>query len=287
MYFDLSCRHKSNRSPNCGLLHFLNFKQFSQYYFAVNFCGILFQSTGSLISGTINYWSLFVLHIQCWVIYSNRLFALALNRITLVIPNNYNQTYCAHACMPLAQQAIDYTSSFKSLSHAQNRNLKKNNQTNNYSFSMQNVYYLPISVDEPQIIKIFVMRVHPLSFINGCKMHRTHCPCRKLCGKSAPVIQHTCMYTRHLVSCICLLMLTLRRIQNYKCMMLYLHCAIQFSGCPACPLTITLSLYTVAQNKMSHRTKCNFSITDRDFLTKISGLKCERFFNLENLDQFK
>jgi len=34
--------------------------------------------------------------------------------------------------------------------------------------------------------------------------------------------------------------------------------------------------YRVAQNKMSHRTKCNFSTTDRDFFYKVSIFKGER-----------
>jgi len=41
---------------------------------------------------------------------------------------------------------------------------------------------------------------------------------------------------------------------------------------------------------MSHRTKCNFSTTDRGFLTKISGFKGDWFSNLEkcqSLDKFK
>jgi len=39
-------------------------------------------------------------------------------------------------------------------------------------------------------------------------------------------------------------------------------------------LTITLPGYS----KMSHRTKYNFSITDRDFFTKISEFTGKRFF---------
>jgi len=49
-------------------------------------------------------------------------------------------------------------------------------------------------------------------------------------------------------------------------------------------------MYRVAQNKMSHQIKRNFSKTDGDFLTKSSGLKDERLSNLENwqsLDKFK
>jgi len=44
---------------------------------------------------------------------------------------------------------------------------------------------------------------------------------------------------------------------------------------------LVVIIYRVAQNKMFHQTKCNFS-KDRDFLTKISGFKGERFSNLEN-----
>jgi len=39
-------------------------------------------------------------------------------------------------------------------------------------------------------------------------------------------------------------------------------------------------IFTVAQNKMSHRTKRTFSATDRDFLTKIPWSKGERSPNL-------
>jgi len=46
-------------------------------------------------------------------------------------------------------------------------------------------------------------------------------------------------------------------------------------------------LYRVAQNKMSHQIKCNFSTTNRDFLTKISGFIGERFSNLEKLAKLR
>jgi len=48
--------------------------------------------------------------------------------------------------------------------------------------------------------------------------------------------------------------------------------------------------YRVAQDKMSHWTKCNFSTTNRNYSIKIWGFKGERFSNLGNcqcLDNFK
>jgi len=41
--------------------------------------------------------------------------------------------------------------------------------------------------------------------------------------------------------------------------------------------------YRVAQNKMCHLTKCNFSTASSDFSFKISGSKDGRFFNLGKL----
>src|SRR5260221_3639843 len=53
-----------------------------------------------------------------------------------------------------------------------------------------------------------------------------------------------------------------------------------------------IHIYRVAQKKMSHRTKCNFSATNRDFSSKLSGFAGERFFNnpynfTENFHWFK